>query len=429
MSKKLSCYIVKDLLPLYADGLTGEETSADIRAHLEDCDDCRRQYEAMTGIILKEQEEQQEQETKEIDYLKKVKRSKRRAVLAIVCAALVIAGIFVIRIFVYGKPDSSVVINASVNGRELTIQAQTTGSALALTGADFSEKDGVVTVSVRSGLVGIFKDGSLTAQYTAKDDIVRVVDINGNILLENDVSIDDYVGRMFSKKVKYVGDASAVSGLLQSVWYPGLDIHLRDGMELKTASTPYGLVLKANYSDFYQYDSLKRQACLLLALIENLDYVEYKIERRQIAYDIKVTSQDALTGVRFLAADSPYAESILGAKSIKDFGKSVSSLQALVDCLQETHGRMMPVAQTADVLEALSKLGLSMKEGVASVSQLTSDGAGSIMHKVVNFSNGDELTIDFNIDAVLSSASYLDKEAGLFYEYELGRDGVTVKES
>ena len=50
------------------------------------------------------------------------------------------------------------------------------------------------------------------------------------------------------------------------------------------------------------------------------------------------------------------------------------------------------------------------------------------MHKVVNFSNGDELTIDFNIDAVLSSASYLDKEAGLLYEYEAGRDGVSKTE-
>lgn len=426
-AKTLPCHVVKDLLPLYVDGLTGEETSADIRAHLMECDDCRSQYEAMSGNILKEQEERQEQETKEIDYLKGIRRRNLRKVLAIACAALLIAGIFVIGIFVYGKADRSVAIKAEVNGKQLTVDAQTTNSSLALTGADFSEKDGVITVRVRSSLVWIRRSGSLSAQYDAKDDIIRVVDINGNILVENDVSIDDYVGRMFAKRVQYVGDASAVSALVRSVWLPGVDITLRDGMQLKTDSTPYGLILNANYDDsYYGYDRLRRQACLLLALIDNLDYVEYKIERRGISYDIKVTSQDALDGVLSLAAGNPDAADVLGAKNIKDFGKSVSSLQALAGCLEKTLGVLMPGAQTADVLGALSKLGVSLEAGVVPRYELKADGAGSRLHKVVTFSNEDELTTDYDIDGKLYFASYLDKDAGLLYEYEEGREGVSI---
>ena len=48
MSEKLSCHVVKDLLPLYADGLTGSETSEDIKAHLEGCEDCSKALRAMT---------------------------------------------------------------------------------------------------------------------------------------------------------------------------------------------------------------------------------------------------------------------------------------------------------------------------------------------------------------------------------------------
>ena len=38
----MKCYIVKDLLPGYIDGLTCEETNAEIREHLKGCQDCRR---------------------------------------------------------------------------------------------------------------------------------------------------------------------------------------------------------------------------------------------------------------------------------------------------------------------------------------------------------------------------------------------------
>jgi len=49
----MKCYIVKDLLPNYIDGLNCEETSAELREHLESCADCNAAYKNMTAAVSK----------------------------------------------------------------------------------------------------------------------------------------------------------------------------------------------------------------------------------------------------------------------------------------------------------------------------------------------------------------------------------------
>ena len=50
MKQILSCNIVRDLLPQYAENLCSEETRAAVSEHLERCEDCRTLYRQMTGI-------------------------------------------------------------------------------------------------------------------------------------------------------------------------------------------------------------------------------------------------------------------------------------------------------------------------------------------------------------------------------------------
>lgn len=45
---RIDCDIIKDLLPLYAEGLASEKSRAAIEEHLEECDDCRAIYRKMT---------------------------------------------------------------------------------------------------------------------------------------------------------------------------------------------------------------------------------------------------------------------------------------------------------------------------------------------------------------------------------------------
>ena len=72
MKSDLSCEVVRDLLPSYIDGLTSEETSRLIRAHLDGCEACRGIHREMTN------EEPPKAEQPEVDYLKKVRASGKR---------------------------------------------------------------------------------------------------------------------------------------------------------------------------------------------------------------------------------------------------------------------------------------------------------------------------------------------------------------
>ena len=83
----MNCYVVKDLLPSYIDGLVSDETKKDVGEHLEDCDDCRTLYEQMKTPIVPEALSTGE---KEINFLKKIKKRTIRNIV-IIFAALVIS--------------------------------------------------------------------------------------------------------------------------------------------------------------------------------------------------------------------------------------------------------------------------------------------------------------------------------------------------
>ena len=41
MKNDLTCGVVRDLLPSYADGIAGEETVAAVERHMAECEECR----------------------------------------------------------------------------------------------------------------------------------------------------------------------------------------------------------------------------------------------------------------------------------------------------------------------------------------------------------------------------------------------------
>ena len=87
MRSDLSCEIVQDLLPIYADKMTCVQTNEAVEAHLSECPACRAIYARMTGG---EPEPIPEAENQEIDYLKKVRQNRKRwvwgaSILAAVC--------------------------------------------------------------------------------------------------------------------------------------------------------------------------------------------------------------------------------------------------------------------------------------------------------------------------------------------------------
>ncbi len=48
---RISCEVIKDLLPLYHDGVCSDESKAMVEEHLASCDECKSELQAMNGAL------------------------------------------------------------------------------------------------------------------------------------------------------------------------------------------------------------------------------------------------------------------------------------------------------------------------------------------------------------------------------------------
>jgi predicted anti-sigma-YlaC factor YlaD len=68
---KISCEIIKDLLPLYLDGVCSNDSKAAIEEHLTDCDNCESELQAMQKLLPPDNTEQNLNEAEAIKKLSK----------------------------------------------------------------------------------------------------------------------------------------------------------------------------------------------------------------------------------------------------------------------------------------------------------------------------------------------------------------------
>lgn len=89
--KKINCSIVKDLLPLYVDGVVSEESVQLIRAHLDACESCHKDYEALKReLVLPTNPTIQEESSRVLkDFRHKWKMKK----IAIVCISVILTSL------------------------------------------------------------------------------------------------------------------------------------------------------------------------------------------------------------------------------------------------------------------------------------------------------------------------------------------------
>lgn len=90
----MKCEIIRDLFPSYLDGLTSEESNAEIRLHLEDCKPCG---EILAQMQQETQEESSEKtgkdEKRKINPFRKFNRRMKAAVAAAVAVCVCIGGV------------------------------------------------------------------------------------------------------------------------------------------------------------------------------------------------------------------------------------------------------------------------------------------------------------------------------------------------
>ena len=94
---KYKCNIVKDLLPLYVEDVTSQDSNKIIEEHLKECEECKKHYEELKdGSFI---EELKEEQVNEENHKKTMKTIKKKIILGKLFFALISAIVVIITLF------------------------------------------------------------------------------------------------------------------------------------------------------------------------------------------------------------------------------------------------------------------------------------------------------------------------------------------
>lgn len=320
MNYKIPCEIIQDLLPSYVDGITNTVSNETINEHVKECQKCAR--------ILSDMQEEPgsfssvESNNREIDYLKKVKRKNRIRVVVIAFAAILLIGC-VIGLFrrIYGGSYllNNIDYSVEVNGSDISVTG-TIPDGFVYDYSEFTFEDGtfILTVSCEpETILNQSADHKLDLSFRGASEDITTVQINGVILWQDDVEIDEAVAATYSTKHAYIGDAPANSSTAYNL---GIEDYFgKFTSELQTAHEPYDwkLVLANPLPD--SEEKMKAYSCAILPLIDNLGSVTWEHGTKQYT----VTTEDA---TEYVGSD------------IKSYGKTAKDYQKLMEKIGLTPG-------------------------------------------------------------------------------------------
>lgn len=365
-----TCDIIKDLLPLYIDGVCSEDSKRAVEEHLKTCESCREELEGYKGEITAA-DGQEKEVIKRIS--SRWKRTKTRALLTgiLVMAVLVIIGVSALfysaaaRAVTAGEvkvEDLSLLPNSHVyfalrvsdginakgadwfewkNDIYITLKTERTqlferkkavenfaGNTDNYSRWEFDTKmGGVKNIYLYEGLKG-YEDGKskktliwsseekLPAAKTEAETWIRTYHPWGNTepgLLAN---------TLFEHKNPYVGNMSANGRLLTDLKVGRVLGNFKN--ELQTKKEPYGYTLlfeetvKAEAQEDFN-STMKKYALCMLALIENLSEVSWKYTLAEDGKESTVTQN----------ITREEASKLLGS-DIKGYGASAAEVQNLL---------------------------------------------------------------------------------------------------
>ena len=117
----VTCKVIEDLLPLYADGICSEDTKTVVEHHTAECADCRKKLEAMTSDTVETEKSGKEKPSPENPF-KKLRRHYTRLVVCtlLICAAVMIPSALVFRLYVNEETNNKGMSFSSLSaGRDM----------------------------------------------------------------------------------------------------------------------------------------------------------------------------------------------------------------------------------------------------------------------------------------------------------------------
>jgi len=85
----MKCEMIRDLLPLYIDDLTSEESNKNIERHLKSCKECKMYYQEMTGEISNKISIT-EADIRDVELIKNINKKKKRQIIYAVLGTIAI---------------------------------------------------------------------------------------------------------------------------------------------------------------------------------------------------------------------------------------------------------------------------------------------------------------------------------------------------
>lgn len=318
--------MVRDILPLYVDGLTSDETNKELELHMKDCDKCSLACQDMKKEFECDKATTKSDGEREINYLKKIRKNNQRKILIGVIGAFLFLFVSIaVKLYIIGYPtDAYHVANMEIQGNAFTCTVQlddnTTYKGWKIVKGDNGAQKAVFIVRRPS----FFSQSHYTQVHIALETIPSTLDINGNVVRHDGVIISKLANDLFQARNKYIGDISANLNLA-NILEIGNDLGGFQN-QLQTTSKPYAwtLVFEKGTSNPTSFDGkMKNYACVLMALIDNIGEVHWSYD---IAADAK---QDPLVKGMTQAQCSDYVGS-----PIKSFSENPEKVQQLLDFLE-----------------------------------------------------------------------------------------------
>ena len=86
--KNIPCHLIQDLLPLYIDQVVSEETAQDVKEHLEQCENCRNEYQSLQQGLTEQDSPEIQDESAQVLRNMKCALQKQR-IMAVMLAVLI----------------------------------------------------------------------------------------------------------------------------------------------------------------------------------------------------------------------------------------------------------------------------------------------------------------------------------------------------
>ena len=295
----IPCEVIKDLLPMYVEGLTSEETNKYIEKHIDSCEECASALRSMKVFVP---EADHVNSDIEVDFLKKNRKRNRRvlwgSLLAAFCLVLVV---FAARTFIVGaKLHGSVACNADVRDNQVILSGTVIDSIHGISKISFREENGEVFAETYYVIANPLHSGEFRETYIAKDTVKRVY-VDGDLIWADGTQLRPMASKLFMSQHPYCG--SQVDNARTAT---AMNIAMMLGPytnELITSEEPYTWrvivenELPASYSEYIEED-LINCGTAMIACIENLGAVEfeYEMDGRKNIIHISESAASALLG-------------------------------------------------------------------------------------------------------------------------------------